>query len=303
MTLSYQAVQPGRYIRKTDGSYEKGWLELPMTDGGSDGDATVDDLIFSALIPRSVQKHRTLVRYRIRVEDKLGNSVTLPYADAEQPNFAYFCYNGMPTWAGSNRVGEQKKTFPSSVMDSLPTYHLIANSNDVINSQYNGSFDTVHFKATLIYDGKVYDHIEFRNRGEFSTYVSGKNKWRLYFNRAHGLQARDNYGSKYKQPKRTINLNGCAAPWMPVNRGMAGMEEAIGFKLYNLAGGLAPETHFIHFRVIDDTEEAPTGSRNAQYEGDLWGLYLYVEHTDSRFLDERGLPDGNVYKIEGGNGD
>ena len=303
VTLSYQAVQPGRYIRKTDGSYEKWWLELPMTDGGSDGDATVDDLIFSALIPRSVQKHRTLVRYRIRVEDKLGNSVTLPYADDEQPNFAYFCYNGVPTWSGSNRVGEQKETLPSSVMDSLPTYHLIANGNDVINSQYNGSFDTVHFKGTLVYDGKVYDHIEFRNRGEFSTYVSGKNKWRLYFNRTHGLQARDNYGRKYKQPKRTINLNGCAAPWMPVNRGMAGMEEAIGFKLYNLAGGLAPETHFIHFRVIDDAKEAPTSSRNAQYEGDLWGLYLYVEHTDSRFLDERGLPDGNVYKIEGGNGD
>jgi hypothetical protein len=303
VTLSYQAVQPGSYIRKTDGSYEKGWLELPMANGGSDGNATLDDSIFSAFIPRSVQKHRTLVRYRIRVEDKLGNSVTMPYADDEQPNFAYFCYNGMPTWAGSNRVGEQKETFPSSVMESLPTYHLIANSNDVTNSQYNGSFDTVHFKGTLVYDGKVYDHIEFRNRGEFSTYVSGKNKWRLYFNRAHGFQARDNYGRKYKQAKKTINLNGCAAPWMPVNRGMAGMEEAIGFKLYNLAGGLAPQTHFIHFRVIDDTEEAPTGSRNAQYEGDLWGLYLYVEHTDSRFLDERVLPDGNVYKIESGNGD
>ncbi|GIT04707.1 MAG: hypothetical protein CM1200mP29_01180 [Verrucomicrobiota bacterium] len=59
VTLSYQAVQPGRYIRKTDGSYEKGWLELPMPgNGGSDGDARWMTCFFSALIPRSVQKHR-----------------------------------------------------------------------------------------------------------------------------------------------------------------------------------------------------------------------------------------------------
>ena len=297
VTLFYQAIRPGNYIRKTDSAFEQGWTELPMADSAA------DDSVFSAMIPRSVQGHRTLVRYRIRVEDKLGNAVTLPYADDEQPNFAYFCYNGVPAWTGSNRVNGKKETFPSSVMSSLPTYHLIANSTDVTNSQYNSSFDTVHFNGTLVYDGTVYDHIEFRNRGEFSTYVSGKNKWRLYFNRTRGLQARDNHGRKYAQPKKTINLNGCASPWMPVNRGMAGMEEAIGFKLYSLAGGLAPATHFVHFRVIDDAEEAPTGSRNAQYNGDLWGLYLYVEHTDSRFLDERGLPDGNVYKIERSNGD
>ena len=297
VTLFYQAIRPGNYIRKTDSAFEQGWTELPMADSAA------NDSVFSAMIPRSVQGHRTLVRYRIRVEDKLGNAVTLPYADDEQPNFAYFCYNGVPAWTGSNRVNGKKETFPSSVMSSLPTYHLIANSTDVTNSQYNSSFDTVHFNGTLVYDGTVYDHIEFRNRGEFSTYVSGKNKWRLYFNRTRGLQARDNHGRKYAQPKKTINLNGCASPWMPVNRGMAGMEEAIGFKLYSLAGGLAPATHFVHFRVIDDAEEAPTGSRNAQYNGDLWGLYLYVEHTDSRFLDERGLPDGNVYKIERSNGD
>jgi len=303
VALFYQAVQPGGYIRKTDSVYERGWTELPMRDSGTQGDAAADDSVFSAFIPRSVQGHRTIVRYRIRVEDTLGNAVTLPYADDGQPNFAYFCYNGVPAWTGSNRVNGKKETFPSRVMESLPTYHLIANATDVTNSQYNSSFDAVRFNGTLVYDGKVYDHIEFRNRGEFSTYVSGKNKWRLYFNRTRGLQARDNYGRKYAQPKKTINLNGCASPWMPVNRGMAGMEEAIGFKLYNLAGGLAPETHFVHLRVIDDTEEAPAGRRNAQYEGDLWGLYLCVEHPDSRFLEEHGLPDGNVYKIEGGNGD
>ncbi len=303
VVLFYQVVQPGSYIRKTDGNYEKGWLELPMIDDGENGDAAAGDSVFSVTVPKSVQRHRALVRYRIRVEDSLGNQVILPYADDQQPNFTYFCYNGVPAWNGSNRVNGKKETFPSRVMKSLPTYHLIANATDVTNSQYNSSFDAAHFNGTLVYDGTVYDHIEFRNRGEFSTYVSGKNKWRLYFNRTRGLRARDNYGRKYAQPKKTINLNGCASPWMPVNRGMAGMEEAIGFKLFNLADGLAPETHFVHFRVIDGVNEAPTGSQTSQYEGDLWGLYLCVEHTDSRFLEDHSLPDGNVYKIEGGNGD
>ena len=206
VTLFYQAIRPGNYIRKTDSAFEQGWTELPMADSAA------DDSVFSAMIPRSVQGHRTLVRYRIRVEDKLANAVPLPYADDEQPNFAYFCYNGVPAWTGSNRINDKKETFPSSVMSSLPAYHLIANSTDVTNSQYNSSFDTIHFNGTLVYDGTVYDHIEFRNRGEFSTYVSGKNKWRLYFNRTRGLQARDNHGRRYSQAKKTINLNGCASP-------------------------------------------------------------------------------------------
>ena len=51
--------------------------------------------------------------------------------------------------------------------------------------------------------------------------------------------------------------------------------------------------------MIDAVDEThPTN----QYIGDVWGLYLAIEHTDGPFLDERGLPDGNTYKIENGSG-
>ncbi|HLU48014.1 MAG TPA: CotH kinase family protein, partial [Planctomycetota bacterium] len=40
-----------------------------------------------------------------------------------------------------------------------------------------------------------------------------------------------------------------------------------------------------------------------QYDGDFWGLYLAVEQMDGAFLDEHGLPDGNLYKMEGGSGE
>ena len=78
-----------------------------------------------------MQQHRTLVRYRVRVEDNVDNSVALPYGDDDQPNFAYFCYNGVPAWSGSNKINGKKETFPASVMRSLPTYHLIADGTDV----------------------------------------------------------------------------------------------------------------------------------------------------------------------------
>ncbi len=48
--------------------------------------------------------------------------------------------------------------------------------SDVQNSQFNGGLNDVRFFATLAYDGKGYDHIQFKNRGKGSTYVSGKTK-------------------------------------------------------------------------------------------------------------------------------
>jgi hypothetical protein len=77
---------------------------------------------------------------------------------------------------------------------------------------------------------------------------------------------------------------------------MAGLDEGISFRLYELAGVPSSGTHYVHFRVIDNSIEASTAS---QYQGDLWGLYQAIEQPDGAFLDERGLPDGNVYKIEG----
>ena len=125
-----------------------------------------------------VQQHRRLIRYRINFEDANGSSDTAPYADDEQPNFAYFTYNGVPSWTGSFTPSTTNETFPSTLMDDLPIYHLLARAGDVTSSQYGGA-DGVHQKGTLIYDGKVYDHIDYENRGEASTYVSGKNKKNL----------------------------------------------------------------------------------------------------------------------------
>ena len=293
--LLYQVVAPGSYVRLGDAAYDD-WTVIAMNDDGTAGDVAAGDDTYSVELPAPTRGHRNLVRYRIRATDAAASRVTVPYADDPQPNFAVFVYDGIPAWTGASD-GEAATTFPAEVMASMRPYHLIANRTDVERCQYNSSFGETRFNGTLVYDGRVYDHIEFKIRGQGSTYLSGKNKWKFFFNRGHDFEARDDYGKKYAEPWRVLSVNACASPYNANHRGSSGIDEALGFRLFNLAGVPAPRTHYFQLRVIDDAVEA---SPTDQYEGDLWGLYLATEFPDGRFLDEHGLPDGNTYKMEGG---
>lgn len=317
--LRYQVVEAGAYIRKKDPAYLANWTTLPMTDDGLGGDALAGDGTFSVTLPGTVQAHRRLVRYRIAATDSLGASVLTPYADDGSPNFAYFCYDGLPGWAGAFRPGATGdsgvvRQFPDSLMRERPAYHLLANQADVTTSQYTQGQDATRMQGTFVFEDQVLDHITFHNRGEFSTYVSGKNKWRFHFNRTRELLPKDDYGQPYQQSWGDLNLNGGSSPWIAANRGMAGVEERLSFRMYELVGVPSPKTHYVSLRVIDNAIEAADPATNnntdpslgsgrayyGQYSGDFWGQYIAIESPDGSFLDERGLPDGNVYKIEGG---
>ncbi|MFT5105838.1 MAG: hypothetical protein ACI9UA_001460, partial [Pseudoalteromonas tetraodonis] len=294
VNLLYQIVAPGNYVRINDAAYNN-WISVPMNDTGAAGDLVAGDSIFSAQLPASTRSHRNLIRYRVRATDGASQSITVPYSDDPQPNFALFVYDGVPAWSGANNGGAAT-SFSSDVMGSMRPYHLIARPIDVTNCQYNSSFGNTRFKGTLVYDGEVYEHIEFKIRGQGSTYLSGKNKWKFFFNRGHEFEVRDDYGKKYAEPWRVMSLSACATPYNANHRGSSGIDEALGFRLFNLAGVPAPRTHYFQLRVIDDAVEA---SPSSQYEGDLWGLYLATEFPDGRFLKEHDLPDGNTYKMEG----
>jgi hypothetical protein len=308
-TLKYQLVNPGAYIRKTDTAYATNWTSAAMNDAGTNGDGVAGDAIYSAVIPGSAQTHRRLVRYKIEASDNAAQSIQVPYPDDGSPNFAYFVYDGVPNWPGAFNPGVMPVvTYSSNVLQALPIYQLIASGADVVNSQYNSSYNGQRFYGTLVYNGQVFDHVQFNNRGEVSTYVSGKNKWRFHFNTARELQALDNWGQPYPETWNELNLNACACPWAAVHRGMAGVEEAVSLRFYELIGMASARSHFLQFRVIDDTSETGTtqfqgGDPSGVNGGDLWGLYLAVEQPDGAFLDSRSLADGNVYKIESSNGD
>jgi hypothetical protein len=314
-TLSYQLVDPGSYIRKVDTTYATTWTNLAMLDNGTGGDAVAGDGTFTVTLPGTLQTHRRMVRYRISASDG-ATAITVPYSDDEQPNFAYFVYGGPPGWTARNQPPSGPTTaFPSTLITTLPIYHLLTNETDVLNSQYNNAFDTQRMWGTLVYDGKVYDHILYHNKGAASTYQSGKNKWRFHFNRARDFEARDSWGKKYKQSWDTFTMHACASPWNPCFRGWAGLDEVISTRVYQLAGVPSPNMHHLNLRVIRRALESatpgvsvsdpfgPSGTLDGQYSNDSWGLYMAVEDPDGSFLDERGLPDGNVYHIAGNAGD
>ncbi|NQT89041.1 lamin tail domain-containing protein, partial [bacterium] len=306
VTLEYQLVQPGGYIHLTDPEYAANWTPVPMADDGLGGDDAASDFVYTAVLPGAIQTHRLLVRYRITIEDSTGLSVTVPYADDTQPNFAYFVYDAVPNWSGaidpdsSDPARAEVAVYDDAVMNSLPIYQLISSKDTVEHStwidRYGGS--DYPYGGTLYYDGVVYDHISFRARGGVWRYAMGKNMWKFDFNRGHYFQARDDYGKKYDTTWDKLNFSACIQQGDYQHRGEQGMFEAVGFKMFNLAGIEGPKTHWLQFRIVD--EAAETGP--TQYDGDFWGLYLAIEQMDGQFLDEHLLPDGNLYKMESGTG-
>jgi hypothetical protein len=312
--LEYQIVSPGNYIELTNAAYTNlaNWISLPMNDAGTAGDLVAGDDVFSAQIPASVQVHRRLIRYRITVADTGGRSVRVPYADDPQPNFAYFVYNGVPAWTGAVQPGSAGSngvvfSVSSNEMNRLPVYQLLAQSNSfancigwapgTVNNQYGG--DNYLWTGALIVDGKVYDHIGLRCRGGVWRYSMGKNAMKFRLNRGHDLEVKDNWGRKLNAPWRRLSFRPNIQQGDFNHRGEQGMFESVGFRLFELTGAPGLNTVQIQFRVIDDAREAVPGN---QFESDFYGVWLAVEEDDGRYLQERDLPDGNMYDMEGGSG-
>ncbi|HON07514.1 MAG TPA: lamin tail domain-containing protein, partial [Verrucomicrobiota bacterium] len=304
--LEYQIVNPGNYIDILDSAYTNSanWIKVSMNDEGRDGDITAGDDVYSVTIPSTVQQHRRLIRYRITVADRFGISARVPYPEDPQPNFAYFVYNNVPSWIGAVQPGGSGTNatvinVPAEEMGRLPTYHLISKKSSVeiatgwqmigtsggISNRYTG--DVYFWPGTLVYDGKVYDHIHFRARGGVWRYAMVKNMWKFDMNRGHDFEARDNWGKKFDTPWNKLNLGASIQQGDYNHRGEQGMFESVGFRLFQLAGVPSVNTTFVTFRVIDEADEA---SPTTQYEGDFWGLYLATEQPNGRFLEEHNLP-------------
>lgn len=312
VVLEYQVVLPGDYIELGDPRYATEWTAVAMNDAGTNGDAVAGDDVFTVMLPDAIQQHRNLVRYRVTATDTLGASIRGPYDDDPTPNFAYFVYDGIPTWNGAIQPGSidparnTPVAYDANTLSRAATYHLITTRSDHVESQhipnaatagYGG--DSYLWNGTLVYDGKVYDHINYRARGGVWRYAMGKNMWKFDFQRGHDFQARDAYGREYDTDWTKLNLGANIQQGDFQQRGEQGLFEGVGFRLFNLAGSPSSNTHYVHFRIIDRAAE--TGA--TQYDTDFQGLYLAVEQLDGRFLDEHDLPDGNLYKMEGGTGE
>ncbi|MEZ5324450.1 MAG: lamin tail domain-containing protein [Verrucomicrobiales bacterium] len=323
VTLEYQIVLPGAYVppylaksnsvllRDPEGPNDpnpayfgaENWTAVAMLDNGNGGDATADDDVYSVTLPGQI--NRALVRYRIVVADTGGASVRVPYDDDASLNFAYFVYDGVPAYVADKRsVLEVPHTYPAEVMSSVPVYHLLTNDDDfaqcvaysggqIPSSNYEAR-KAYNWRATFVYNGKVYDNVGYRLRQRNARYAgSGKRSFKFRFNDGNYIQLHDNEGKPYPTKWRSI-----AAHKMLGSRGNFswGMEQAANAILWDMVGVPASSAHWFHFRVVKSAEERPE-TENGQYEGDFYGLELAMEEFDKRFLDARGLEPGNVYKL------
>ena len=304
--LEYQLVEPGKYIGLKDTAFQTNWVSVPMNKPEANDGAQANEALFTATLPGTVQQHRRLVRYRIVTVDAEGRTNAVPDAEAIVPNFAYFVYDGIPSWRGAiePRSSDPRRStaveFSAEVMRRMPAYHLIGRKEDIENATWRERTRGKEYKytGTMVFEGRVYDHVRYRARGGSWRYAMGKNMWKVDFNKGQPLAARDDYGRLYSVQWDKLNLRACIDHADYRMRGNQGMFESAGFRLFNLAGVESPATHWAQLRIIDEPEESPAD----QYRGDFWGLFLAIENEDGRFLKQHGLPDGNLYKMEFGDG-
>jgi len=310
VTLEYQVVAPGAYIPShlphtvssgrilnfdqplpENPAYNNpaNWTTVAMRDDGAGGDAIAGDNVFTVVLP--AQPHRTLVRYRISVEDGLGHAARVPYPDDEALNFAYFVYDGVPDYNGH----------AAGTLTALPVYHVITRSQDWSecmawnNSSLQiiqGGLDrfTYNWKGTMVYDGVVHDNIRYRLRGANGRYhQNGKRSMRFRFNDGDFLQARDQEGKPFGHKWRTLTTTKGFENRQTLTYAL---NEAINMYLWDELGLPAQKTLWVHWRVIDGAQEAPD-----PWRGDFWGLNFVVETYDIQFMQEHGLAKGSLYKL------
>jgi hypothetical protein len=304
--LEYQVVEPGKYIALRDPAFQNQWTALKMQDAAGVSSSNGNERLLTVQLPPDLQKNRRLIRYRIHSVKE--NKIVAPEPTDSQPNYAYFVYDGVPDWKGAldpdglkARV-RQVVTYPSEALQRVAVYQFISSQRAVEGATWTDPDEfgdpkrnAYKYTGTLVYEGVVYDHVGFRARGGTWRHAMGKNMWKFDFRPGHHLAARDFYGKPYEVKWGKLNLGACIQQGDYGMRGEQGMFEAVGFRLFNLAGIEAPRTHWVHLRIVDQSEESPLD----QYSGDFWGLYLAVENVDERFLKEHHLPPGNVYKIQG----
>lgn len=275
--LAYQQVEPGNYIALEDSAYYKQWTYIPMLDDGKDGDALANDRIYTAWIPSGVQQHRHLVRYRVIAD---GDTITTaPYVKSAVPNFAYYTYDGLPSYNGYNLDN----------LPALPVCQLIAKKEVVQHAIYDYEKRAYPATGTVVYNGKVYDHIGFRSRGYNNRHSRTKRNLKFNFHSHQKIKVMNDKGKFYKTKRDKLVLSGGWLLEMPNTHGLA---ESVLYRLFTLQGASASYADYTHLRVVCHENEQDSS------HGDFWGLYLSLENYDGDFLKTHKLPDGNVYSYK-----
>lgn len=277
VTLWYQVVTPGKYIALQDSIYKTNWTALTMRDDGKGGDAVAKDRIYSIQLPKKLQQHRHLIRYKIVAK---GDSTSIaPRQSHPQPNFAYYTYDNLPDYKG----------YSFDSLKKLPVCQLIAKAEDVQYLIYEYEKRAYQRTGTIVYNGVVYDHIGYRSRGYKNRHSRVKRNLKFNFHNNQKIEVFNTEGLAYSTRRKKMVLSGgCLLD----NPNTHGLSESVLYRLFGLQGASASYADYMHLRVVKNEEETDS------LEGDFWGLYLMLENYDGDFLETHHLPNANIYSYK-----
>lgn len=280
--LEYQTMNAGNYIRKSSSAYSNlaNWAVINMLDDGAGIDSVANNGVYSAIIPANVQQHRKLVRYRIRIETSNGFNELFPRQEHKESNYAYYVYNGQNSFNG----------YSFNQLSELQSIQLIATGNHVNEyiTSTNYAANDYPGEGTLVYNGKVYDHIGFRARGKGSRHFRLKKNLKFDLNSEHRIKVENDWGEDYDEERSKLSLSGT---WVN-DANSHGLTESLIYKIAELSGGFNKMADYCQFRIVDNSTE----NGNA---GDFWGIYLIMEDWGGDMLAEHNMPDGNIYSYKG----
>jgi hypothetical protein len=221
-------------------------VQLSMLDDGQHGDGAAGDGVYGATIPASASTPGQMVRWYVTAGDAAGNGSRFPlYAsptDSEQ-------------YVGTMVVD-------ASVNSALPVYYWFIQNSTAANGDAGS-------RASLYYDGELYDNIKVSLEGQ-SSRSWAKKSYKFDFHQDHLFRfARD-------EPR---------------------VEE------FNLKSTFSDKTYLRQELAYDTYRDAGVPSLAAfqtriQQNGQFFSVAFFVENGDQHWLKREGLdPDGALYKF------
>ena len=114
LELEYQINDPGSYVSRFEIAFIPSlWTSVPLLDDGVGPDSTANNSVYTAVVPSTVQTHRRMIRYRIKLTQPNGTIQYFPDPDHQEMNYSYYVYDGYKNVNGYDTVSYTHLTLPT----------------------------------------------------------------------------------------------------------------------------------------------------------------------------------------------
>ena len=222
-------------------------VSIPMFDDGLHGDGEAGDGSYGATIPSHAHQPGDMVRYHITATDSDGDASRWPLFD--DPSNA-------PEYLGTVIADP-------SITSALPVLHWYV-------TDPGAAEENAGTRASVFYDGVLYDNVFVRPRGGLSARSWPKKSYKFDFNKGYYFRFLPD-----EAPVEEFNLTSTYSD-------KSYIRQILAWETYRDAG----VTGSIGFPV------------RVQQNGAFHSVGIFVEQPDKRYLERQGLdPDGALYKM------